>query len=161
MVDKYQKNKTIYINAIVTAQPNLTVSTYEWKIDTIINSNKTSKLTINTNDLSLGIHTFSLRVQNSCGSWSLVSYSQIEIINEVKMEKTVNIIVDESVEIVSIVMDTVGRVDVTVTNTAGTAISGATLDMDGISTGLSTDANGKASIPGVPYGSHTIKATEV
>jgi len=161
MTDEYTKNKIIYLDATVTPQPGITVETYEWKIDEVLNSNKTSRLTINTSDLSLGLHKFSLRVLNSCGSWSEYATVEINIINEVKMEKIVNIIVDEAIETVSIVMDTVGRVDVTVTNTAGAAISGATLDLDGVSTGLTTDVDGKASIPNVPYGSHTIKATKV
>lgn len=160
-MDTYTKNKILTLNATSIPQTNITVSIYEWTINNSVVLLNLSSVTINTNDLNLGDNTISLRVKNSCGSWSEPVTKTINIINEVKMEKTVNIIVDESVETVSIVMDTVGRIDITVTNTAGNAISNATLDLDGTSTGLSTDANGKASIPDVPYGSHTIKVTKV
>ena len=40
-------------------------------------------------------------------------------------------------------------------------VSGATIDLDGTPTGLSTGIDGNVSIPNVPYGTHTIKATKV
>lgn len=163
----YTTNVNLMLNASVdSGSPDLTIQIYEWSINDIIQINNTNTLIINTNTLKIlpEINNVKLRVQNSapCNKWSDYVSKEITVINEVnKMEKIINIIVDEPIENVSIVMDTVGTVNVTVINTTGTPIYGATLDLDGISTGLTTDVDGKASILNVPYGTHTLKATKI
>lgn len=159
MVETYTKNKTLTLNSTVVPQPNITISTYEWTINNSIVLDSASSTSINTNDLSLGDNTISLRVLNSCGSWSEPIIKTINIINEViNMEKIINVTVDEPLETVSIVMDTVGKIDITVKDTSGAVMPGVILELDGVPTGLSTDADGKSSILDVPYGTHTIKA---
>ncbi len=162
MVETYTKNKILTLNASIIVQPNITIKTYEWKINNSVTLENLNTVTIDTNDLSLGDNTISLRVLNSCGSWSENIIKTVNIINEViNMEKIINVTVDEPIETVSIVMDTVGKINITVTNTTGTPLSGATIDLDNISTGLTTDTDGKVSIVDVPYGTHTIKAVKI
>ena len=165
MADTYTKNKILTLDAIVIPQFNITITTYEWKINNSIILENLSLVTINTNDLSLGDNTISLRVLNSCGSWSKYVTKTVNIINETipipdevtNMEKTITVVVDQPIETVTILMDYVGTIEITATNGVN-PVSGVTIDLNNVPTGLSTDIDGKVSIPNVPYGTHTLKA---
>ena len=67
---EYQLNKTLTLTASVIPQENITITKYEWKINDLFVLNNINTVTISTNDLNLGDNTISLRVLNSCGSWS-------------------------------------------------------------------------------------------
>ena len=56
------------------------ISIYEWKLDTTTLSNITSIIIIDTSLLSIGQHTVSHRIKNSCGTWSEYVTKQINII---------------------------------------------------------------------------------
>jgi len=164
MIETYLKNKILTLDATVVPQPNITIVTYEWKINNLVTLENLSSVTINTNDLNLGDNTISLRVLNSCGSWSEEISTIVNIINEeaIHMEKTVTVVVDEPIESITVVLDYVGTIEVTVTDGVN-PIAGANLELDGVSlasTGVSTGVDGKASIPNVPYGTHVVKVVK-
>ncbi len=141
--------------------PNLIISSYEWSINNVIQNNNTDTLILDAPVLLPGSSVIvSLRVKNSCGNWSNI-YSQTINIKGEKMEKTVNVVIDQPVVPVGIVLDYIGTADVTVTDQLNRPIEGASLDLDGTPTGLSTDADGKMSMPNIPYGTHTIKAIKI
>ncbi len=73
--------------------PELTISTHEWSINGLISDNNTDTLIIN---LGAEPHEISLRIQNSCGSWS-DKYSKIINISGDTMEKTITVVVDQPV----------------------------------------------------------------
>lgn len=140
---------------------NLIISSYEWGINNVIQNNNTDTLIVGAPVLLPGSSVIvSLRVKNSCGNWSSI-YSQTINIKGEKMEKTVNVVIDQPVVPVGIVLDYIGTADVTVTDQLNRPIEGASLDLDGTPTGLSTDANGKMSIPNIIYGTHTVKAIKI
>ena len=130
---------------------NLTISKYEWSIDGVITDNTTDTLIIEDSS----IHEISLRIQNSCGSWSNIKTINISGDN---MEKTITVVVDQPVVQAKIVLDFMGTVEVTVTDQLERPIDGASIYLDDTLTGLSTGTDGKVSIPNVPYGTHTVKA---
>jgi len=162
---EYQLNKTLTLTASVIPQENITITKYEWKINDLFVLNNINPVTISTNDLKLGENTISLRVQNSCGSWSEYVTKIVNIINETipipdevtNMEKTITVVVDQPIETATIVMDYVGTIEIVVTDGVN-PVSGVTIDLNNVPTGLSTDIDGKVSIPNVPYGTHTLKA---
>jgi len=161
MTEIYTKNKILTLDATVIPQPGITISIYEWKINNSIVLGNLNLITINTNNLSIGDNTISLRVKNSCGSWSEYITKTINITNEAtNMEKIVTVVVDQPVETVTIVMDYVGTIEIVVTNGVN-PVSGVTIDLNNVPTGLSTDIDGKVSIPNVPYGTHTLKVMKV
>jgi len=67
---EYQLNKTLTLTASVIPQENITITKYEWKIKDLFVLNNINPVTISTNDLNIGDNIVSLRVLNSCGSWS-------------------------------------------------------------------------------------------
>jgi len=73
-----EKGKTIKLDSVKFVDQ--IISYYEWTINSVINSNITSSLTIDTNNLPLGINTISHRVKNSCGNWSEYVIKNINII---------------------------------------------------------------------------------
>jgi len=133
----------------------LTIAKYEWSIDGVISGDNTD--TLNINSLSAGTHEISLRIQNSCGSWSKIYSETINIVSGDKMEKTITLVVDQPVMQAKIVLDYTGTVEVTVTDQLDKLIEGASINLDDAPTGLTTGTDGKVSIPNVPYGTHTIK----
>jgi len=165
---EYQLNKTLTLTASVIPQENITITEYEWKINDLFVLNNINPVTINTNDLNLGDNTISLRVLNSCGAWSEYVTKIVNIINETipipdevtNMEKTITVVVDQPIETVTILMDYVGTIEITATNGVN-PVSGVTIDLNNVPTGLSTDIDGKVSIPNVPYGTHTLKVMKV
>ena len=56
------------------------ISEYEWKLDTTTLSNITSVIIIDTSLLTIGQHTVSHRVKNSCGNWSEYVIKKINIV---------------------------------------------------------------------------------
>lgn len=155
---EYIYTKQLNVKATVTSGGP--ILTYDWKIDDILQPNNTDTLIIPPNTLSLGLHTIKFRGQNYCGNWSSELIENINIIEVTQMEKTVTVVVDQPVVQVAIALDYAGTAEVTVSN--GVApVAGASLDLDGTPTGLTTGADGKASILNVPYGTHTVKATKV
>ncbi len=134
--------------------PYLTISKYEWQVDGVLNSISSNVLTIDS--LSAGSHEILLRIQNSCGSWSN-TYSKIINISGDKMEKTITVVVDQPVMQAKIVLDFTATIEVTVADQLERPINGASINLDNTPTGLTTGADGKVSIPNVPYGTHTVK----
>ncbi len=135
--------------------PELTISKYEWGIDGIISGDNTDTLIINS--LSAVPHEISLRIQNSCGSWSNIYRQIINNIIGDKMEKTITLVVDQPAVPAKIVLDFTGTVEITVTNQLDKPIEGVSINLDDTPTDLITGSDGKVSIPNVPYGTHTIK----
>lgn len=160
MVDTYTKNKILTLDAIVIPQSNITITTYEWKINNSVVLENLSSVTINTNDLSLGDNSISLRVKNSCGSWSEYINKTLNIINEViNMEQTLTVIVDKSTTSIDVVMQLTGTVIVTVKDPLGALIANATCKIDTVT--ATTDALGVATLNGISYGTKTLTVTTV
>jgi len=152
-------SNTIQLKAtnINPGAPDLTISMYEWYIDNnIITDNITDTLIIDPNKLCIGSHEISLRIQNSCGSWS-IKYNKIIKIGD-KMEKTITVVVDQPIVQVVIVLDFSGTIEATVTDQISHPIEGVSFNLDDVPTGLTSDQDGKVSIPNVPYGTHTLEA---
>lgn len=146
---------TIQLKAtdINPGNPELTISTYEWSIDGIITDNNTDTIII---DLGAGSHEISLRIQNSCGSWSN-KYSKIINITGDTMEKIITVVVDQPVVQAKMALDFVGNIDLTVTDQLDRPVSGASITLDDAPTGLVTGLDGNVLITNVPYGTHTVK----
>ena len=160
MTDTYIKNKILTLNTTVVPQPNITISVYEWKINNSVVLENLSSISINTNDLSLGDNTISLRVLNSCGTWSDYVTKTINIINEViNMEQTLTIVVDKPIINVDVIMQLTGNVVVTVKDPLGTAIANATATIDAVT--ATTDALGIATLNGIGYGTKTLTVTTI
>lgn len=100
----YAKNKNLLfkITNINPGTPNLTITTYEWKINGIQIVNNTNTLNINTNNLIVGINSISTRIQNSCGSWSNINSLQIEVYKAV--QKTFTIDINTSINNINIII---------------------------------------------------------
>jgi len=156
MTNVYPRYKTIYLNASVIPQDNITISVYEWTINNSININNLSSISINTNDLKLGENTISLRVQNSCGSWSEKINKVIEVIN---MEQTFNVVVDKPITNFEVIMNLTGTVIVTVKDSLGNVIVGATVIIDTVTS--ITNTSGIAILNEITYGikTGTVKTT--
>ncbi len=136
----------------------LTIVAYEWSIDGEIVDNATDTLIIDSK--LTGAHEISLRIQNSCGSSKVYSQT-INIISGDKMEKTITVVVDQPIVQAKIVLDFIGTVEVTVTDQLEKPIEGVSIDLNDTPTGLTTGADGKVSIPNIPYGTHTVKAIKI
>jgi len=157
LTETYTKNKILKLDSTVTLQENITVDIYEWTINNNINPNNTSSISINTNDLNLGDNTISLRVKNSCGSWSEYVTKTINIINEVNMEQTFTVVVDKPVTNVEVVMNLTGTVIITVKNPLGVVIPNATVKIDTVS--AITNSSGVATLNEISYGTKIITVT--
>lgn len=141
--------------------PSDNIDTYEWYLNGIKLRESTKTIIIDAWKLQPGENTISLKVKNQCGNWSGLYSKTINILEEIKMEKTITILVDQPVVSTTIVMDFTGTNEVIVTDQLNRPIAGASLDLDGTPTGLTTGTDGKASILNVPYGTHTVKAVKV
>lgn len=160
MVDTYPKNKILKLDATTTTQPNITITNYEWKINNSVVLENLSSVSINTNDLSLGENTISLRVLNSCGTWSENVIKTLNIINEViNMEQTLTIVVDKPTTFIDVLMQLTGTVIVTVKDPLGALIANATCKIDTVT--ATTDVLGVATLNGISYGTKTLIITTV
>jgi len=157
MTEIYTKNKILTLEATFIPQDNITVSIYEWTINNSVILDSTPSTSINTNDLNLGENTISLRVKNSCGSWSEYVTKTINIINEVNMEQTFTVVVDKPVTNVEVVMNLTGTVVVTVKNPLGVVIPNATVKIDTVS--AITNASGVATLNEISYGTKICTVT--
>lgn len=89
----YAKNQNIKIQLtnINPGKTGLTIVTYEWKINGLQVTNNTSILNINTTNLLVGMNTITSRIQNSCGSWSIIKSIPIEVYKSTLKTVTINI----------------------------------------------------------------------
>jgi len=160
MADTYTKNKILTLDAIVIPQSNITITNYEWKINNSVVLDNLSSASINTNDLSIGENTISLRVLNSCGTWSENIIKTVNIINEViNMEQTLIIVIDKPTTSIDVVMQLTGTVIVTVKDPIGTLIANAICKIDTVT--ATTDATGVATLNGIGYGTKTLTVIPV
>lgn len=165
MIDTYTKNKILKLDAITTTQPNITITTYEWKINNSVVLENLKSVTINTNYLSHGENTISLRVLNSCGTWSDYATKTIKIenppiIDEVtNMEQTLTIVIDKPLTNVDVVMQLTGTVIVTVKDPLEIPIANATVTIDTVTT--TTNTLGVATLNGINYGTKTLTVTTI
>jgi len=153
-VNTYPRNQILEFKAenIDPGAPGLTIKTFDWKINTNIQDNNTNTLPVDTNTLNDGINTISLRIMNSCGSWSNIFEQQINISGDDQMQKDVEVIVNAPVIEVNVTMELTGDVNFTVTNPLGEPLAEAVIVMAD-KTAL-TDSAGKATITGVVYGTY-------
>lgn len=70
LIKTYPRNEILKLDASVITHNNIKISVYEWIINRSVVLDNLKSVSINTNDLLLGDNTISLRVKNSCGSWS-------------------------------------------------------------------------------------------
>jgi len=73
------KGSKIRLDAVSDAGPGQTITAHEWRIDTAILPDNTGTVILDTQSMSLGMHTILLNVQNSCGNWSVQASMQIWI----------------------------------------------------------------------------------
>jgi len=71
----YPRNEILKLDAL----PQNNIKIYEWIINRSVVLDNLKSVSINTNDLRLGENTISLRVKNSCGSWSKYVIKTINI----------------------------------------------------------------------------------
>ena len=158
MAETYPKNIILTLKATVVPQENIDVSIYEWTINkSIVVSNPTELMSLNTNDLDIGDNTISLRVQNSCGAWSEYVNKAINIVDEnapipdeIKIKQEFEVVVDKPVTNIEVIMQLTGMVFVTVKNQLGTTIPNASVTIDTVT--KTTDASGIATLNGISYG---------
>jgi len=149
-------NKQIIVKvSVVSGGP---ISIYEWKLDDIIQTN-TDTFIIQTNTLSIGIHTIKFRGQNYCGNWSSEFVENINITEETNMTyiQTDPLNIDQSTISTSVKLRRTSTVAVTVTDEANVPIVSAQVDIAGIS-GI-TDVTGVATLLLIPYGTQTVTTT--
>ncbi|MBU1067054.1 carboxypeptidase-like regulatory domain-containing protein [Patescibacteria group bacterium] len=156
----YPKNTELILTATVIPQENISISTYEWKINNSIVLDNNSVVNINTNDLIFGENTISLRVLNSCGSWSEEVVKQVTITDEdgnipipdevTTMEQQFTVVVNQPTTYVEVIMELKGIAVVTVKDSLGVAIPNATVTIGTVS--ATTDANGVATLNDISYG---------
>jgi len=163
----YQLNKILTLTASVIPQENITITKYEWKINDLFILNNINPVTISTNDLNLGNNTISLRVLNSCGSWSEYVTKIVSIINEtipipdevINMEQTITIVVDKPITTIDVIMQLTGSVVVTVKDPLGIPIANAITTIDTVT--AVTDALGIATLNGIGYGTKILTVTTI
>lgn len=153
----FPKNIDIELKAIDinTGGSELTISTFEWKINNINQNDNTDIFIFNTSDLNYGLNTLSLRVQNSCGSWSEENKKEIYI-GEI-MQKDVQVIVNAKIVNVDVIMEREGDVNFTAKDDSGVPLLGCIITMTGKT--VTTDNNGKATLTNIPYGTYNASIT--
>lgn len=155
----HPRNKTLKLSVIVNPGEGQTVSIYEWSLNNNIIPINEHTIILNTNDMPLGDNIISVRAQNSCGKWSDTINEEIVVIEGEGMDKIVSVIVDKPVTDLTIVMDFVGTVNVTVTDQLNRPVQGATVSVVGIEESSTTDVNGLAILSNIPYGTRDVKIT--
>jgi len=73
------KGSKIQLDAVSDAGPGQTITAYKWMLDITILPDNIGTIIVDTSPLTLGIHTLSLNVQNSCGNWSVQASKRIWI----------------------------------------------------------------------------------
>lgn len=152
-----QINKQINCKTIVeTGGP---ISTFEWKLDDILQANNTDSLIIQPNTLSLGLHTIKFRGQNYCGNWSSEIIENINIIEAINMAYTQTDTLNVNAPTVAATMKLrrISTVTITVTDEADVPIPSAQVTVAGISG--TTNATGVVTLSAVPYGAQTVTTT--
>ena len=149
----------IQINKQITAKVTTTsggpISTYNWKLDDVFQSNNTDTLIIQPNTLSIGTHTIKFRGQNYCDNWSSELVENINITEVIYMPtQTDPVVVNEPAVAVTITLRRISDVTVTViedpqAQNPGAPVLGATVDIAGIIG--TTDANGVVVLSNIPY----------
>src|SRR5574337_1032813 len=162
---EFTQNKPIKVKATTntgSTNPLVTITNFEWTLDDQILPQTTDAFDIDPATLNLGVHTLSLRVQNSapCNKWSDKYIQTINIVKGDIMEQTDEIDIKSNNP--SIVITLRRKTNVTVTvmedpNMANQPYSGATVNIGGISG--TTDSNGKVILNAVPMGHYTVKTT--
>ncbi len=153
----------IPINKQITAKVTVTsggpISTYQWKLDDILQSNNTDIFTIPPNTLSLGIHTIKFRGQNYCGNWSDELIENINITEVINMAyvQTDPVNIDQPTVSTTIKLRRTASVTVTVTDEADVPVASAQVSIAGING--TTDALGVVTLSAIPYGAQTVTTT--
>ncbi len=80
LIETYPRNEILKLDAFIITHNNIKISVYEWIINHSVVLDNLKSVSINTNDLRLGENTISLRVKNSCGSWSKYVIKSVNII---------------------------------------------------------------------------------
>ncbi len=151
-----QQNKQITIQ--ITNEYGGPITTYEWKIDDILQANNTDTLTIQPYQLSLENHTIKFRGQNYCGNWSneLIENINIEVINMAYVQ-TDPLNVDQPTISTSVKLRRTSTVTITATDEADVPVVSAQVSIAEI-TGT-TNASGVVTLSAVPYGTQTVTTT--
>ncbi len=152
----------IQINKKITAQVTVVsggpISTFEWKLDNVIQSNYTDILTIPPSTLTLGNHTIKFRGQNYCGNWSSELIESINIIEEINMYTQTDLLnVNAPTVATTVKLRRTSTVTVTLTDEADIPIPSVQVSVAGISG--TTDALGVLILSAVPYGSQIVTTT--
>lgn len=108
----YPLNRLLIVTASIIPQPNIIVSNYEWTINNNLLTDNNDSISINTNSLFIGNNTISLRVKNSCGSWSEYITKTIYILPEEIIRIYAK---DRPIKLVAIIIKT-GTIDNIITN---------------------------------------------
>ncbi len=135
------------------------ITSTEWKIDDVVQSNITDTLVIQPNQLTLGEHTIKFRSQNYCGNYSVEKIETLNIIEESNMaysqEDSINI--NQPTMNVSITLKRTSTITVTVKDENQLPITAALVSIAGISG--ETNAEGIVVLQSVPYGTHIMITT--
>jgi len=149
----------IQINRQITAKITVIsggpISTYQWKLDNITQTNNTDTFIIPPNTLTTGLHTIKFRGQNYCDNYSSELIENINITEVINMAtQTDPVVVNQPAVAVTITLRRNSVVTVTVVEdpqaqNPGAPVQGATVAIAGI-TGT-TGANGVVVLSGIPY----------
>jgi len=152
-----QINKQITVKVSVTSGGPIT--TYQWKLDNILQTNNTDTFTILPNTLSLGLHTIKFIGQNYCGNDSNELIENINITEVINMAyiQTDPLNVDQPAISTSVKLRRISTVTVTVIDEADVPLPSTQVNVAGIPG--TTDASGVVILPSIPYGTQTVTTT--
>lgn len=164
MTKSIQISKAIVVKATVVLGG--VISTYQWKLDDILQPNNTDIFIIPPNTLSPGNHTIKFRGQNYCGGSSeLIEIINITEVNNMQQTDPININLTPTI---SYTIYLRRKSDVTLTvlddlngSNPNAPVVGATVDINTTPTLTSgtTDAAGNVVFTGVPLGTYTVTIT--
>jgi len=153
----------IQINKQITAKVTVVsggpISTHQWKLDEVIQTNNTDTFVIPPNTLSLGLHTIKFTGQNYCGNYSSELIENINIVQVTNMayEQTDPLNIDQPAVSTTIKLRRTATVTVTVTDEADVPVVSAQISVAGIPG--TTDASGVVILSSIPYGTQTVTTT--
>lgn len=79
---QFNNNVTLLLTAIAnTFREDVTISIYEWHINSKTHQTTTNTYIVQTSSLPVGTNTFSLRVKNSLNIWSELTTVPVDIIS--------------------------------------------------------------------------------
>ncbi len=150
----------VVITDINTGHNSLSITNYEWKINNIVQPYNTPSISIHTSTFNIGTNTISIRIQNSCGSWSDEIIKIINIIEGNNMATTtLTSTINSPIQTINAVLNLTSLVTVNVFDQLGNPVGNAFVTV-GTNPVVETNLSGIATVPDVLYGEQIITITK-